>query len=227
MLELIVLCEGQTEREFCRNVVAPYVGTDGIALAGTLVGKPQRKRGGIRPWPTYRNELLRLAKERSIRHLAVLVDYYAMPECWPGRVTSKRLPLSQRGLHVEDELRTDLAVELPGRFHPCVQLHEFESLLFVDPDMSALSIAVGGGLSRHEHVAQRMKDIKTKCGGSVEAINDDPETAPSKRLIKLISGYDKVAWGVTAAEDVSMPTLRAGCPWLDRWLTTIVDLAGN
>ncbi len=77
MLDLIVVCEGQTEREFCRQVIAPHIAASGVALAGTLVGKPQKKRGGIRPWQTYRGELLRLAKERPERHLAVLVDYYA------------------------------------------------------------------------------------------------------------------------------------------------------
>jgi len=136
MLDLIVLCEGQTEREFCRALIAPHVAAGGIALAGTLVGKPQRRIGGIRPWPIYRSELLRLAKARPDRHVAVLVDYYAMPDSWPGRADSRKKPIAQRGSHVEEMLRSDLHDFLPHRFHPCVQLHEFESLLFVDPDIA-------------------------------------------------------------------------------------------
>lgn len=226
MLDLIVVCEGQTEREFCRNLIAPYVAASNVAMGGTLVGKPHRKRGGIREWPTYREELLRLAKERPDRHLAVLVDYYAMPDSWPGRSSSAARPAPERGLSVEIALREELNEDLPGRFHPCVQLHEFESLLFVDPDTAALSIAVGGGLTTPEYVAQQLTVIKTECGGSVEQINDSRETAPSKRLKRIITGYDKVAWGVTAAADVTIPTLRAGCPWLDRWLTRISQLGG-
>ena len=68
MLEVIVVCEGQTEREFCREIIAPFVALHGVSLAGTLVGKPQNKRGGIRSWPAYRSELLKLAKERVDRH---------------------------------------------------------------------------------------------------------------------------------------------------------------
>jgi hypothetical protein len=69
-----------------------------------------------------------------------------------------------------------------------------------------------------------MLTIKAACGGSVEQIDDSPQTAPSKRLVETIPGYDKVAWGVTAVADVSIPVLRAGCPWLDRWLTRLAGL---
>ena len=227
MLDIIVLCEGHTEREFCRSVIAPYAAERGIALAGTLVGKPQRKHGGVRPWPAYRAELLRLANGRSDRHVALLVDYYAMPDSWPGRSDSQQKPIAERGSYVENQLRANLQNELHGRFHPCVQLHEFESLLFVQPDISALSIAVGGGPNTHDGVARRMMAIRVACGGSVEQINDGPETAPSKRLANIIPGYDKVAWGVTAAADVSLPTLRGGCPWLHRWLTELEGLSGT
>ena len=225
MLDVIVLCEGHTEREFCRNVVAPHLAARGIALAGTLPGKPLRRHGGVPPWPSYENELLRLAKERADRHVAVLVDYYAMPESWPGRKDAPAKPVAERGRHVECKLKAALEKRLHGRFHPCVQLHEFESLLFVDPEISALSIAVGGGRVSH-NVAEQMKDIKMACGGLVEQINDGPETAPSKRLINILPGYDKVAWGVTAAADVPLEALRAGCPWLNLWLEELEGLAG-
>ena len=224
MLDILVVCEGQTEREFCRKVVAPYLASSGIALAGTLVGKPQRKRGGVRPWPVYRAELLRLAKERADRHVAVLVGYCAMPDSWPGRNDATSRPASQRGIHVENQLEAELRDELAGRFHPCVQLHEFESLLFVDTAATARSIAVAGGGAGSRTVARCMSAIKAEYGGLVEQINDSPEKAPSKRLLSLVPGYDKVAWGVTAAAATSIPVLAAGCPWLDRWLNRVQSL---
>ena len=225
MPDVLVVCEGQTEREFCRTVVAPYLASKDIALAGTLVGRPQRKRGGVRPWLVYRAELLRLAQERADRHLAVLVDYYAMPDSWPGRAGSHSKAPSERGTHVEAELELELRRELPGRFHPCVQLHEFESLLFVDPDTAALSLAVAGYGGNYNTIAEQMRTIREECGGSVEGINDSQETAPSKRLMTLMPGYDKVAWGVTVAADISIPVLSAGCPWLNRWLNKLGALA--
>jgi hypothetical protein len=223
MPDVIVVCEGQTEREFCRELVAPELAVHGVMLAGTLVGKPQRKRGGIRDWHVYRSELVRLAKTRADLNLAVLVDFYAMPSSWPGRLEASTKRLPERGKHVEDALRLDLAGELPLRFHPCVQLHEFEALLFVEPVLAMLSIAIGSGKAQ-PLAAERMSQIRAECGGSVEAINDHPETAPSKRISQIIPGYDKVAWGVTAAKDITLPVLRAGCPWLDRWIKTLIEI---
>jgi len=221
MVEVLVVCEGSTEREFCREVVGPLILPKGISLAGTLVGKPHQKKGGISPWQSYRRELVRLAKERDARHVAVLVDYYGMPGDWPGRTASRSLPVLERGAHVEKELVSDLDTELPGRFHPCIQLHEFESLLFADPELSALSIAIGSGLDDESQLADDMHSVKQECGGSAELIDDGPETAPSKRLIALVPGYDKVAWGVTAAKDVPIEVLRRECSWLDRWVTRL------
>lgn len=227
MVDVAVLCEGQTEREFCAKLIARELWARNVSIWGTLVGKPQRKQGGIRPWPVYRSELLRLSKERPDRHVAVLVDYYAMPDSWPGRVESTASPMGQRGACVETALRNDLAKELPERFHPCVQFHEFESLLFIEPEVSALSIAVGGGAKDFKFVAAEMKKIRDAFGGNVEHINDNPATAPSKRLTALIRGYDKVAWGVTAVADISIERLRTDCAWLDRWLKRLGALAEN
>ena len=157
----------------------------------------------------------------------MLVDYYAMPNSWPGRANSTQRPITQRGIHVEQSIMADFDADFPARFHPCVQLHEFESLLFIDPDLSALSIAIGGGVADYQSVANSMKAVRTQCGGLVEQINDSPETSPSKRLTQIIPSYDKVAWGVTAAADIKLPKLRDGCPWLDRWVTKICGLSNG
>lgn len=224
MRNVLVLCEGHTEREFCRTVVGPQLAGSGIALAGTLVGKPQQKRGGIRDWEVYRKELLHLAREHNNRHVAILVDYYRLPTSWPGRTTSPSQPPDQRGTYIEQALVDDMAHELQNRFHPCIQLHEFESLLFVDPDISALSIAYGNGWDDHETVAAQLARVKSNCGDSVEYIDDSPETAPSKRVGNIIRGYDKVAWGVPAVADIGLDALRAGCPWLHRWLCKLESI---
>lgn len=226
MHDVLVLCEGQTEREFCRSVVREYVATRGIALAGTLVGKPQRKRGGISSWGVYRGELLRLAKERADRYVGVLVDYYAMPDSWPGRSEARTMTAGQRGIHVETCLCDDLNSELGPRFLPCVQLHEFEALLFVDPSISALSIALGG-VSTPGNSAEQLAHIKAEFNDKVELIDDSPDTAPSKRLRNVFPGYDKVAWGVAAAKKIGIDALRQGCPWLDRWIKSILLLGEN
>lgn len=222
MRDVLVLCEGQTEREFCRNVLAEYVAASGIALAGMIFGRPHRKRGGMRPWAAYRSELVRLAKERADRYVGLLVDFYAMPSDWPGRTTAVVKPLAERGKYVESELRGNLGPELGHRFLPCVQLHEFEALLFVSPDKTALSLLGAGSEMAQE--LQELTEILARAGGNVEEIDDSPSKAPSKRLKRVFPDYDKVAAGVAATQEAGVDVLRAGCPWLDRWLRTILEL---
>lgn len=221
MIDLIVLCEGQTEREFCNRVIRPYFVTKNIDFKATLQGKPGKKVGGMRSWPVYRKELVRLSKERDGRHIGLLVDYYGIPSDWPGKKSSKNLPVDLRGKHVEDLLIKDLEPELGMFFHPCIQLHEFETLLFSDPPIAAQIIASKDTNLDKSKLAEEMLKIRGEFDNHIERINDSSQTAPSKRIESLISGYDKVALGFLAAEEIGIKKLRDECPWLDRWMTKI------
>ena len=223
-IEVIIVCEGQTEREFCRSVIKPYLARLGINLSGTLPGNPNKKVGGIRPWEIYRSELIRLARQRSTRHVGFLVDYYRMPaKSWPGREKAESQSIDGRGVFVEDATKADLS-ELGDRFHPCVQLHEFESLLFVAPEITGLSLAIANSSNNHSQIASELAKIKYEFKGHVEHINDRPTHSPSKRVIEIVHGYDKVDHGVSVTKDVTIDALRVGCPWLDRWLKGIESL---
>lgn len=226
MPEVIVVCEGQTEREFCRSVVAPGLVAHNVWLHATLVGKPQRKRGGIREWPVYRDELLRLGRQRADWYVGVLVDYYAMPESWPGRAEAPTKQPEERGRYVEESILRHLETEMGGRLVPCVQLHEFESLLFVSPEATAGSLATLASDLSAPRLGAMLSAVVEQCGGRVEQIDDSPQTAPSKRLAAMASRYDKVAWGVSAAAAAGLDVLREGCPWLDRWVSALEQLGG-
>lgn len=224
MREVLVLCEGQTEREFVRRHVAPAVAGQGVALSGTLVGKTHRKRGGIRGWAVYERELIRLASERADRHLALLVDYYAMPADWPGRAEAAGRPLAERGAYVEQRLAEQADPVFRDRFVPCVQYHEFESLLFVDGWTTAWELDAVGRPRSSAAVEKKINEAVAAAGGQAEWVNDGPDSAPSKRIAQMIVGYDKVAWGNQVVDAVTLPRLRKGCPWLDRWMAALQAL---
>ena len=114
--------------------------------------------------------------------------------------------------------------ELRGRFLPCVQLHEFEALLFVDPSATVQALEAVGHPRNADQLQVNLQRVKEEAHGSVERINDSEQTAPSKRLLQLVPGYDKVAWGNMAAEAAGLPALRTGCPWLSRWLEQLESL---
>src|ERR1019366_7833436 len=73
-----------------------------------------------------------------------------------------------------------------------LSLHEYEGLLFSDPD--ALAHALRQPSLAHPFHQVR-NDFPTR-----EDINDDPESAPSKRVIAIYPAYRKVIEGALAAK---------------------------
>lgn len=51
-----------------------------------------------------------------------------------------------------------------------------------------------------------------------EDINDDPVTAPSKRVLAAYPQYRKVLHGTMAAQAVGLENMRRACPHFRDWL---------
>ncbi|MGZ8236493.1 MAG: DUF4276 family protein [Methylobacter sp.] len=80
-------------------------------------------------------------------------------------------------------LRAELGEEYLYRFIPYVQMYEFEGLFFSDTQALAKIIA-------QETLADSFRSIRNQFD-TPEEINDSPETAPSKRILKLFPEYNK------------------------------------
>jgi len=57
-----------------------------------------------------------------------------------------------------------------------------------------------------------------------EDINNDPETAPSKRVIAASAGYLKVIDGTLAARAVGITRMLAECPHFRAWINRLQNL---
>ena len=102
------------------------------------------------------------------------------------------------------------------RFVPYVQMHEFEGLLFSDPNQLASAL-------RRQDLAQKLWAIRRDFE-TPEHIDDSPVTAPSKRIQSLISRYRKVQAGERAALAISLVKIRQECPLFNAWLNTLESL---
>ena len=111
---------------------------------------------------------------------------------------------------LEDVVRTMSAGFDSSRFIPFVTMHEFEALLFSDCERFAL------GVGRRE-IANRLQAIRDSFA-SPEEIDDSPDTAPFKRILALVPGYQKPLMGTLAALEIGLATMRAECPHFDGWL---------
>jgi hypothetical protein len=61
-------------------------------------------------------------------------------------------------------------------------------------------------------------------GNNPELINENPETAPSKRILSLCDSYDKVNDGILILKEIGLPTLRKECRHFNDWLTKLETL---
>ncbi|WP_268944765.1 DUF4276 family protein [Pseudomonas sp. KNUC1026] len=102
------------------------------------------------------------------------------------------------------------------RFVPFVQMYEFESLLFSDPE------AFAQGVDRPE-LGLGLREVVGKFE-SPEHINNSPATAPSKRIEALMPGYEKPLMGTLAALQIGLDSMRAECALFDAWLAGIESL---
>ncbi|CAI8826952.1 protein of unknown function [Methylocaldum szegediense] len=104
------------------------------------------------------------------------------------------------------------------RFHPYIQLHEFEALLYCD--LGQLQRRIPGSESAITALAQEV------AGLAPEDINEGADTAASKRIIRYLPIYEKtkVRIGAPAAAAIGLPTLRKLCLHFDEWVCKLEGL---
>ncbi len=225
MARLLVHVEGQTEETFVEELLRPHLLTHGYtSVSAKLMGNARLRenRGGVKPWPSVRDDIARHLMNDKGCHSTTMVDYYALPQngqkAWPGRAVANELPHSDKAYAVQEATLKDLANHLGiaiqnMRFIPYVVMHEFEALLFSD------CTSFANGIGRNE-LASEFQKIRDQFS-TPEEINDSPQTAPSKRVEKLVPGYQKPFLGNLAALEIGLNRMRADCARFALWLTQL------
>ena len=95
-------------------------------------------------------------------------------------------------------------------------LHEFEALLFVDPNKFKEWVD-------DESIIDSLHQIKASYS-SPEEINNSPQTAPSKRILGLIPDYNKVIQGTIIAMEIGLDEMRRQCLHFNHWLDRLENL---
>lgn len=114
-----------------------------------------------------------------------------------------RYLFEQMSLSIDEKLRS--------RFVPYIQLHEFEGLLFSD-------ISVFQTNFTKNELNFSLLESAVNSARTPEEINNGPSTAPSERLKKAISGYDKVTDGAFLALEIGLETIREKCILFNEWI---------
>jgi hypothetical protein len=182
MPRLMIHVEGQTEEQFIKNLVMPYLyGLGYESVSVRILGNARLKlnRGGIQSWERVKNDIIKQLRTDRNCYSAIMVDYYGMPEDWPGRKESKVTKPENKSKVIEEHLFIDLRKSVGTSFNesyfiPYIVLHEFEALLFSDPEKFAIEI------DKEELIAD-FKKIREEFS-TPEEINDSPNWHPLKEF---------------------------------------------
>jgi hypothetical protein len=228
MARLLVHVEGLTEEDFVNEVLREHLVSAGFdSVHARIIGNARlrRRRGGVRPWPEVRRDIINHLRQDSGCIATTMVDFYGLPQqgtaAWPGRSGATGPHVEQKASRVENALSQSIVSGMgpnfdPRRFVPFVVMHEFEGLLF--SDCVAFSRGVG-----HPAVEPELSLIRNTFD-TPEDINDSPLTAPSKRIEDIIPGYEKPLFGSLAALEIGLASIRSECPHFDGWLAQLEAL---
>lgn len=220
MIRVHIICEGQTEEMFVNEVLSDAFNPLHIALIPALIGRPGHKGGNFKFERLLIDIKARLLKDKTA-YCTTFFDFYGLPESFPGKKSAAGQTTPQdKAQHLQDALLKKLGDAIPSsalrRFIPYVQMHEFEGLLFSNPEALAISLGNAKLVTPFQQI--------TSAYASPEAINNHPQTAPSKRIEALYPGYEKPINGSLAALDIGLTTMRKQCALFDGWLTTLQEL---
>ncbi|MBD2595802.1 DUF4276 family protein [Nostoc spongiaeforme FACHB-130] len=213
MIRVHVFVEGQTEETFVKEVLYEYFQEKDIFLNPILVRTSSIGKGGVVSYAKIKPQLDRKCREDKTAFVTTMFDLYRLPNDFPGRDS---LPNTsdpfQKVEYLEQKMGQDIG---HTNFIPNLLVHEFEALLYSQPqvfaewfDASVVSILQG---DRNQFI-------------SPEHINDHPLTAPSKRILKCCQEYDKVLHGSLLAIEIGLDTIRQQCQHFHQWLLNLENI---
>ncbi|WHZ16799.1 MAG: hypothetical protein OJF52_003649 [Nitrospira sp.] len=218
MARVLVLVEGQTEETFVRDVLSPHLADHNVFIRATLATNKKVKfgptfRGGVTSYPKIKRDVQLLLMDTSASLVTTMIDFYGLPSDFPGYGSIPAGSCHKKVAHLERAFNVDIG---NSRFRPYLQTHEYEAFLFVSPEDTARVFA-------DQRKARNVRAVLDQFE-TAEDINDNPSTAPSKRIANIFSEYQKAVHGPLIAVRTGIQNLRNHCKHFNEWLTMLENL---
>ena len=208
MKRVIIYCEGASEEKFINGILMPRLAESGVFIRATAFN-------GVSKYSIIRRELRNLCRSDRSAIVTTMLDYYGLPKDTPGYSESQGAfgDVYKTVEYVEKAIKKDIGEE---NCWPNILMHEYEALLF--SDVSAFSYC---DLSN-----RKISELESICEEypTPEHINNSPDTAPSKRILKICTDYNKVLDGYNIAENIGLVKIRKRCKHFDAWLKCLENL---
>ena len=218
MKRLVIIAEGETEESFVNNILCHFFCSKGI-YNSIQCFKTKHSHGGMSKYSYIKKDILNIIYEKDVV-VSMMIDFYRLPSDFPGFNDLKVTQTHQEQANLlETRIKKDLEDsqnQLFDNFIPYIQLHEFEALVF------ASISGIDSLFERSEMDYNGLMNVIQQYPNP-EDINNHPDTAPSVRLKKLISGYNKVLHGIDIINTVGMAELLEKCPRFKTWIESMVE----
>ncbi len=218
MKRIIIICEGHTEKEFCKIILIPYFQSKNIYLQTPLIKK---SNGEIVKWEELKKQILMNLKTDNTAFVTTFVDYYGInrkhvfPNWEEANLESDK---NNRMDILESAMSLEIDDTFRYRYLPYIQLHEFEGLLFNDITI------FHNNIPPQELIGEQELKETFENYPNPELINDGKETAPSKRLNRIIDGYDKIVYGSILAEEIGLVKIREKSSRFNEWIKKLENI---
>lgn len=225
MMRLLFYVEGQTEKLYVDRVLKRHLAGFNVMVQGAILASTGKRhgvthRGGGRHYAPMKKDLGNLLKQHrgdDVR-FTTMFDLYKLYCDFPGTAEADKLQHSPR-----DRVRS-LEAAFAGdmgdkRLIPHIQLFEFETILFCEPEAFANYYDNAAG-----KIAQ-LKEIAKKVA-SPELIDDGEHSAPSKRIAGVFPDYldAKPDAPAVISQAISLEVVRKQCPHFHQWIEALESL---
>jgi hypothetical protein len=221
VIRVHVFVEGQTEETFIKELLYHDLLSRNIYLNPILIctNRPLGRdgKGGLVNYQKVRWQIKMKCKEDTTAFVTTMFDLFRLPTDFPGYIdSSKETDPLRQACYLEACMKKDINQE---NFFANVMVHEFESLLFSDPEKFKEIIS-------DAKIVEKLAKIRSKSK-SPEHINGGAQTAPSKRIIQLYPKYKKTVDGSTLAKAIGIKAMLEQCPHFKAWIDRIVGFGEN
>lgn len=209
-----IIVEGQTEEAFVKEILAKYLERFEIYVTPIILQTSRGHKGGFVNYEHLRRTLIPLLHSQG-KDIVVstFLDFFRCPDLPEKHLYENISDHRERVGCMEEAIKRNIN---DWRFFPYIQLHEFEALLF--------SSVKGFEKYFSEDENLQLRNI-IRDFQNPEDINSTPEGAPSKRLLKIVNGYDKIIYGNIVALEIGIETIMKKCHRFRSWVETIVKKA--
>ena len=211
MKTIIIICEGETEEEFCKTLLSVYL--QDICRVET------RLLGGNCSWERIKDMAEKALKQQKNALVTTFFDYYGVKTKkfpnWSETIRFNKANVRERIEILEKGMLDAIDSKLRYRFIPYIQMHEFEALLFNNIEV------FDNNFKRSEFNRANLLDVLNEFPDP-ELINQKIETSPSHRLIEIIPSYNKILYGNMLVEIIGIERIKQKNKHFNNWIEQLI-----